>query len=496
VSVAAEPPSVERRGLLTLGLVLGVTVMASAGLAVVTIAPRIPADLGGLALYGWIFSGYLLASLLGTVWGGQQADRSGPARPFAIGLSAFALGLVLATFAPSMPLVVLARVLQGLGGGAVITCIYVALSLAYRDADRPRVLAYLSTAWVVPALVGPALAGAVAEVASWRWVFAGLVPIAVVVAFLTVPTFARLPAPTASRSGGRRRLLVALVLALAVGVGLWALSGPGAWPLRALAGLVALTLGPIALARLTPARTLRLGPGLGAIVPARGLAFGAFIAVEVYLALMLTDVLLVSSAVTGIVIATGAISWSGGAWTQARLEARRGVAGTGSWGRMLHALATRRHVRVLVGAVTLFLGLLTQAVALSLGADASDPGAALAVSIVGWMVAGAGMGFAHSTSTALAFARAEAEGVEAGSVSSALLLGDNVGAATATGIGGALLALTAAAGAPLSTGVFLGFLAGYASMALAVIAAARIGPPPSERPPSGPPSIGPRSTGG
>jgi MFS family permease len=487
MSVAAEPPNGERSGLLTLGLVLGVTVMAFAGLAVVTIAPRIPADLGGLALYGWIFSGYLLASLLGTVWGGQQADRAGPARPFALGLTAFALGLVLATFAPSMPVVVLARVLQGLGGGAVITCIYVALSLAYRDADRPRVLAYLSTAWVVPALVGPALAGAVAELASWRWVFAGLVPIAVVVALLTVPTFARLPAPVGSRSGGRGRLLVAVGLALAVGVGLWALSGPGAWPLRALAGLAAVTLGPLALARLTPARTLRLGPGLGAIVPARGLAFGAFIAVEVYLALMLTDVLLVSSAVTGIVIATGAISWSGGAWIQARLEARRDIKGRGSWGQILHALATRRHVRVLVGAVTLAVGLLTQTVALSLGAD---PGVALVVSIVGWMAAGAGMGFAHSTSTALAFARAEAEGVEAGSVSSGLLLGDNVGAATATGVGGALLALTAAAGAPLSTGVFLGFLAGYVAMALAVVAAARIGPPPSEAQRSEPATTG------
>jgi hypothetical protein len=466
-----------RRGLLTLGLVLGVTVMAFAGLAVVTIAPRIPADLGGLELYGWVFSGYLLASLFGTVWGGQAADRSGPGRPFALGLAAFVAGLVLAVVAPSMPVLVVARVLQGLGGGAIITCIYVALSLAYRDADRPRVLAYLSSAWVVPALVGPALAGAVAEIASWRWVFVALVPIALVVAFLTVPTFARLPAPTASRSDGRRRLLVAGALALAVGLGLWALSGPGPALVRVLAGLVAVTSGPLALARLTPARTLRLGPGLGAIVPARGLAFGAFIAVEVYLALMLTDVLQYSSAVTGIVIAVGAISWSGGAWSQARLEAQRDRPARGRWGGVRHALATRRHLRVLVGASVLAMGLLTQAAALTLAAVSTQ--GALLLSLAGWLAAGAGMGLAHSTSTALAFARAEAEGVEAGSVSSALLLGDNVAAATATGVGGALLALSSAAGWSLADGVLLGFAAGYGSMAIALVAAARIGPAPS-----------------
>jgi MFS family permease len=460
------------RKTLTIGLVLGVTVMASSVMAVVTIAPRILADLGGLALYGWAFSAYLLAALFGTVWGGSLADRHGPARPFTAGLVIFAAGLVLAAIAPSMLHVVLARVLQGLGSGFVITCIYVAISLSYPDGERPRVLALLSTAWVVPALVGPALAGTVAEVASWRWVFGGLVPLTSLVALLTVPTFARLPGRRAVAAPARRRLVLAGLLAGGVGVALWSLSGPGPWWVRLGGALAAAAVVPRALASLTPPRTLRLGPGLGAVVAARGLAFAAFITVEVYLALMLTDVLGVSSAVTGVVIATGAISWSAGSWAQARIEAAGGHRSA-----RVATLASRRDARVLVGSSVLAAGLAAQAGALGLAA--SLPGAALALALGGWLVGGAGIGFLHASSSALAFARAEIEGVEPGAVSSALLLSDNVSAATATGVGGALLTLATQAGAGLDVGLFLGFLAGYVAVGLSVTAASRIGAPPA-----------------
>ena len=180
------PWAPDRRGL-TVGLLLAVTTNALAALAVVTIAPRIPADLGGLELYGWVFSAYLLASLLGTVWGGGTADRRGLRLPFGVGLGAFAIGLALAALAPTMAWVVAARVLQGFGGGTVTTCVYVAVTRAYPDAQRPRLMAYLSSAWVVPALVGPALAGLVAEAFGWRAVFAFLAPVLGLVAVLTWP---------------------------------------------------------------------------------------------------------------------------------------------------------------------------------------------------------------------------------------------------------------------------------------------------------------------
>ena len=471
---------------LTVGLVLGVTVMAIGALAVVTVAPRIPADLGGFELYGWIFSANLLATLVGTVWGGSQADRHGPGRAFVLGLTAFVLGSAVAALAPSMTVVIVARALQGLGGGAVVTCIYVVVSMAYPDRARARVMALLSSAWVLPALLGPAAAGLVAELASWRWVFAALVPFASLVAFLTVPSFLGLGKGDADGviAGGasdRGRLLTSLLLAVAVGAGLWALAGPAPGWLRLLVGAIALLLAPQALARLTPPRTLWLAPGLASVVAARGLFFAGFIAVEVYLALMLTDLLGVSSVVTGLVIASGALVWTAGSWAQARLDGLRERAHeTSPW----HALSQRRERRVLLGAAVLSAGLLVQLAALGLaGSGATGTATVLAVALLGWSFAGIGIGFAHAGASVLAFERAEVERVEPGTVSAALQLADGVGAATATGVAGALLALLTP-GAGLAVGLTAAYAVGLAAAALSLVAACRIGPTPARSSPA------------
>ena len=476
---------------LTIGLVLGVTVMAFGALAVVTIAPRIPAELGGFERYGWLFSSNLLAALVGTVWGGVQADRHGPSRAFLVGLGAVTAGSALAAVAPSIDVVIAGRVLQGLGSGAVVTCIYVAVSVAYPDAARARVLALLSSAWVLPALVGPAAAGLVAELASWRWVFAALVPLTAVVAVLTVPSFLALGKDAAgdadearSADGARedRRVLVALALALGVGAGLWAASAEVAAGLRWLVAALALSVAVPSLMRLTPAGTLRLAPGLASVIAARGTLFAGFIGVEVYLALMLSELLGLSSVVTGLVIATGALVWTTGSWTQARLERLRGVEGARGW---RHTLGTRRDLRVRIGVAVLGAGVVTQvvAVAVATGGTAtvtpSTPvGLALAVALVGWALAGVGIGFAHASSTVLAFERAERESVQPGAVSAGLQLADGVAAALVTGVAGALLASLAPAWG-LGGGIAAAYAVGAAAVALSLLAAWRIGARPA-----------------
>ena len=481
---------------LTVGLVLGVTVMAFGALAVVTVAPRIPAELGGFDRYGWLFSANLLATLVGTVWGGVQADRHGPSRAFLAGLVAVIAGSAVAAAAPTIDVVVAGRVLQGLGSGSVVTCIYVAVSVAYPDAARARVLALLSSAWVLPALIGPAAAGVVAELASWRWVFAALVPLAAVVAILTIPSFLALSARPARRhveaaqargTRGDRRVLVSLVLALGIGAGLWSASSGAPAPLRWLVAVVALGVALPSLARLTPVGTLRFAPGLASAVAARGLLFAGFISVEVYLALMLTEALGLSSTVTGLVIATGALVWTAGSWTQARLERARDAAAPAPWSR---TLGVRRDLRVRIGVAVLGVGVLTQVVALALAPSGgvaleggAGPGAALLVAILGWALAGLGIGFAHASSSVLAFECAEREGVEAGAVSSALQLSDGVASAVATGVAGALLALlTPQAG--LGVGLAAAYGVGAAAVALSLLAAWRIGAPPARSNPT------------
>jgi MFS family permease len=144
----------ERRAL-TIGLVLTITFMAAEALAVVTILPQVARDLGGIHLYGWVFSAFLLGSMVGIVAAGREADRSGPARPYVAGVVLFAAGLVVAGLAPSMIVLVCGRVLQGLGAGAVPAVAYVTIGRSFPEQLRARMMAVLSTAWVVPGVVGP-----------------------------------------------------------------------------------------------------------------------------------------------------------------------------------------------------------------------------------------------------------------------------------------------------------------------------------------------------
>src|SRR5688572_13381464 len=98
------------RGALTTGLLMAVTIVAFEPLAVSTVMPKAEDDLGDLALYGWVFSGFLWASVIGIAWAGEQADRHGPGRPLAAGMVLFTIGLFIAGLAPSMLVLVAGRV--------------------------------------------------------------------------------------------------------------------------------------------------------------------------------------------------------------------------------------------------------------------------------------------------------------------------------------------------------------------------------------------------
>src|SRR6266545_5000183 len=161
--------------------------IAVEGMAVATVLPTAAADLNGLEWYGWAFSAFMLASLVGAIGGGLLADQRSPALAGQLALSVFAVGLFVAGFAPSWSVLLLGRLLQGLGAGGLGTLAYLAVARGYPEPLRPRLLALLSTAWVLPALVGPGLAGVVAELATWRLVFLGILAPVMAGAVLLVP---------------------------------------------------------------------------------------------------------------------------------------------------------------------------------------------------------------------------------------------------------------------------------------------------------------------
>lgn len=417
---------------LTFGILLGITLVAFEALAVVTIAPRFANELGGADLYGWVFSALLLTSLLGTVIGGSQSDVRGPGPVILGGLVMFGLGLAVGGAAPNMPVLIAGRLLQGLGGGALVTALFAVVNLAYSDALRPSLFAAMSSAWVVPGLVGPLLAAFAADAFGWRVVFWGLLPLLGVVAFLTVPAFGRFPKPEGS--SGPSRLLQAFGLAAGTGLCLFGLTLLTMWGF--LLAVVGGVLAFLNLRTFTPAGTLTARRGLPATLASRALFYSLFAGVEAFLAYMLTRVHGLPETVAGAVIATGALSWASGSFLQSRLDKR----GLGTPGRAR---------RVRFGTLLLSAGLSVQLVALF------SPVLALPISLVGWATAGLGIGLAHSTVSVLAFAAAP-EG-EGGTVSASLQLADQFSSAVATGVGGALLALSARLGYAEQVGVAWAF---------------------------------------
>ena len=131
------------RRALTLGLVLTITLVGFEALAVSTVMPIAARELGGIELYGWVFSAFFLGSLIGIVVVGGAIDRGGLALPFAIGLGLFAIGLLAGGLAPAMLVLVIARFVQGLGAGTIQPIAYVAIGRTLPEALRPRMFATL-----------------------------------------------------------------------------------------------------------------------------------------------------------------------------------------------------------------------------------------------------------------------------------------------------------------------------------------------------------------
>jgi MFS family permease len=412
--------SPERRST-TFGILLGMSLVAFESLSVATIAPTFAEALGGMELYGWVFSSFLLMSLLGVILAGQHIDRRGPWPALAAGLIVFGAGLTLSGLAPSMLVLLAGRALQGLGGGAINTALYAAVDLAYPDALRPRMMALLSTAWILPTLLGPALAGVIADALNWRVIFLGLIPFLVVLAFLIASTFRGLRSEThvneETIDKEKSNYSSFLALQATVGAGLFLVGLSLSSPLIILATVsVGTFLAVPALRRLLPPQTLTAGPGLAAVLAARALFSAAFAGVQIFLAVLVTAVQGYSASVAGLVIALGSIFWTLGTWLQARQDKLQG--------------GTDRAGRVFIGTLGLSLGIGLQLVALAF------PQVSLFITILGWSLAGLGIGFAHATASVLAFAYADTG--QSGKVSSALQLADQFTPALSTGIAGVL----------------------------------------------------------
>ena len=414
---------------LTVGLFLTITFVASEALAIAPALPVVRRELGGLALYGFVFSGFMLGSLVGTVLAGREADRRGPTPPFLVGVGLFIVGLVVGGLAPSMEVVVLGRVLQGLGAGAVPAVAYTAIGRSLPERLRPRMLAMLSTAWVLPGLFAPAISAVVVRHFGWRWIFLGLVPFVALAAALALPGLVRLRAVTGAEERARARWQDAVLASAGVGLFLGGLTSHRL--IGALAVIAGVVVGLPALRRLVPPGTLTGRPGLPAAILSRGLLTFLFFGVDSYVPLAVQDVRHRSPALTGFVITAAALLWAGGSWAQAHLST---------------TVEPRRLVRT--GTALVLVGV--AGVTLALRGDVP-----VAMFVVAWGVAGLGMGLAYGPITLLVL-RDAASGQE-GAASASLTFFDTLGWAVGAGLAGAVIAASDALGHGLGSGVAVAF---------------------------------------
>jgi MFS family permease len=438
--------SPERRRL-TIGLAMTVTLVASESLSVATVLPVVSRELGDVALYGWVFSAFFLGSLVGTVVAGGQADRRGLGWPFAVGLCLFAAGLASGGLAPNMGVLVASRAVQGFGAGVIPAAAYVGIGRGYPADQRARMFAILSTAWVVPGLVGPAIAGLIADNASWRWVFLGLIPLVGVAAALTLPAVRDIPRSSAPE-GDRVDGLDAVRVAAGAGCLLAGLTLSA--PVAALALIVlGAAVGLPALRRLLPPGTRRAAPGLPSAILCRGLLTFAFFGADAYVPFTLTTIRGASAVVAGLNLTASTMAWTAGAWIQ---ERQLGILG-----------GPRRIIAVGLGSVMVGIAAMTALLSRSVP---------LAFGPLAWAIAGLGIGMAYAPISLVVLQEA-APGQE-GRATASMQLCDLLGTALGTGVGGAAVAVGRRSGWDPRAGVAVAFALAVTSGATGIAIARRL----------------------
>ncbi|MFJ6652557.1 MFS transporter [Microbacterium sp. NPDC091313] len=389
----------------TTGAISLVFLAALQSLAVTTVMPVVSADLDGAALYAAAFSATLAASVVGMVGAGAWSDRGGPLRPLTLSVALFVAGLIVAGAAPTMLVLVLGRLVQGLGVGGITVALYVVVARAYPADLHRRVFAAFSAAWVVPSLVGPFLSGAVAQYLHWRWVFLGVAVLAVAAFALLAPRLPDMHRPPPATEA-LTRVLRRLLLAVVTTGGLLAIGLVGeAGVLTAPVVVAGVVLVAVASRPLLPRGTLRSARALPSVVLLRGVLAAAFFSAEVYVPLLFIEHHGFSPVWAGLALTLAAITWA---------------IGSGAQGGVGRAWPDRQTA---VGGATIVLVALVAVTAMAI------TGAPALWVIVFWAVGAVGMGLVYPRLSTLTLAYSST--LEQGANSAALSIADAIGASAA-----------------------------------------------------------------
>lgn len=168
-----------RRGWILLALMMTMMLAAMDNTIVSTAIPQIVGDLGGFSLFSWVFSVYLLIQTVTIPLYGKLADMYGR-KPILIGGTiVFLIGSATCAISWNMYSLIAFRGLQALGAGAIMATVNTLAGDMYSISERAKIQGWLSSVWGISAIAGPALGGALAEYASWRWIFLINLPVGI-----------------------------------------------------------------------------------------------------------------------------------------------------------------------------------------------------------------------------------------------------------------------------------------------------------------------------
>ncbi|GAB2562620.1 MDR family MFS transporter [Gracilibacillus alcaliphilus] len=169
-----------KRPLVLTALVLSMFMAAIEGTIIATAMPNIVSDLGGFSLYSWVFSSFLLMQAITTMVYGKLADLFGRKPVFIIGVLIFLFGSLLCGLATTMTSLIVFRLIQGLGAGAIQPIVTTMVGDMYSAQERAKVQGYLGSVWGISSVAGPLLGGIIVQYVDWAWIFWINIPIGII----------------------------------------------------------------------------------------------------------------------------------------------------------------------------------------------------------------------------------------------------------------------------------------------------------------------------
>jgi MFS family permease len=402
-------------GVYTLLLNIGILFFGIDNFLINTLMPSIVADIGGVAFYAWAMMLYLVGAISGSASYGPLRARVGGRYALAIGGAVFSLGALGCSLAPAMPALLVSRIFQGLGGGLILAGSMAFVSALFEPRLRKYAIAVTNVTWIVSALLGPVQGGIFGSIGWWRGAFLVYVPIGA--AFL-LGILWKIPKEADQSTAHSRALSFPIwrVGLLALGVLCVGISGQvGSGLLRmtliVAAGLVvwyAFARDAHAKNRMFPSQPLSLSAPVGLTYWGHAMIMAAYVAISIYLPLVLTVLHGVPPLYVGLANGVMSIAWS---------ISSASVAG-------LHGSSERKSV--IAGPLFLMSGSIGLALTAVFGGQ------------LGWVLAcvplvgiGIGIFHVHMTAHTMGVARPGEESITASSLSTIRALGMAFGAALA-----------------------------------------------------------------